>query len=51
MHEVDGLASDEICKVLDITPTNYWVILHRARLKLRECLEKNWFLQSDKGNE
>ena len=31
LREVDGLASEEICKLLEITPTNYWVILHRAR--------------------
>lgn len=34
--------SDEICKDLSITPSNLWVILHRARLKIRECLEKRW---------
>ena len=45
MRELDGLKSNEICKVLDITSTNYWVRLHRARLKLRECLESNWFQQ------
>lgn len=35
--------AEEICKELNISPSNYWVILHRARLQLRECLEKNWF--------
>lgn len=34
--------ADEICKELDITSSNYWVLLHRARVQLRECLEKNW---------
>jgi RNA polymerase sigma-70 factor (ECF subfamily) len=43
MREVDQMTSKEICKVLDITPSNYWVRLHRARLKLRECLQFNWF--------
>jgi RNA polymerase sigma-70 factor (TIGR02943 family) len=43
MRELDRMDGGEICKVLDITPTNYWVRLHRARLKLRECLERNWF--------
>jgi len=43
LREMDGLAGDEICKILDITPTNLWVILHRARHKLRACLEENWF--------
>lgn len=33
----------EICQELDITETNYWQILHRAKLKVRECLENKWF--------
>jgi len=41
--EVDGLEAEEICQEFDITASNLWVILHRARLKLRECLQKNWF--------
>jgi len=47
MKEVDQMTSKEICKVLGISPSNYWVRLHRARLKLRECLQFNWF--QDKG--
>ena len=43
MRELDQMDGKEICKVLDITPSNYWVRLHRARLKLRECLEQSWF--------
>ncbi len=43
MREIMELSSEEICKALDITPTNLWVMLHRARLSLRECLEVNWF--------
>jgi len=43
MREFDGLSSEEIRKVLDVTPSNLWVILHRARTKLRRCLEANWF--------
>ncbi|SEW36194.1 RNA polymerase sigma-70 factor, ECF subfamily [Chitinophaga arvensicola] len=35
--------SADICKDLAITPSNYWVIIHRAKLQLRACLEKNWF--------
>jgi len=34
---------DEICKELDISSSNYWQIIHRAKLQLRECVEKNWF--------
>ena len=43
MREVMELESDEICKELSITPTNLWVIMYRARMSLRECLEQNWF--------
>jgi RNA polymerase sigma-70 factor (TIGR02943 family) len=42
-REVDGLSSEEICELLSISVNNLWVILHRARLHLRNCLEKNWF--------
>ncbi len=37
-----------ICKVLQITTSNYWVIIHRCKLQLRSCLEKNWFLNNTK---
>lgn len=43
MRELDGLTGEEICKVLGVTATNLWVMLHRARAKLRRCLELNWF--------
>lgn len=43
MREWLELSSEEICKDLQLTPTNLYVQLHRARLRLRECLELNWF--------
>jgi len=43
MREVMELECDEICKELTITANNLWVILYRARMSLRECLERNWF--------
>jgi RNA polymerase sigma-70 factor (ECF subfamily) len=43
MREVMELDTDEICKELTITANNLWVILYRARMSLRECLERNWF--------
>ena len=43
MREFDGLSGEEICKILEVTPSNLWVMLHRARAKLRRCLEVNWF--------
>jgi RNA polymerase sigma-70 factor (ECF subfamily) len=43
MREVMELESDEICKELAITANNLWVILYRARMALRACLEQHWF--------
>ncbi len=43
MREWLELSSEEICKELALTPTNLYVQLHRARLRLRECLAQNWF--------
>ncbi len=43
MREWLELSSEEICKELQLTPTNLYVQLHRARLRLRECLEQRWF--------
>jgi len=42
-REVMGEDTETICKDEGITASNCWVILHRARLGLRSCLEKNWF--------
>ncbi|HKE56172.1 MAG TPA: sigma-70 family RNA polymerase sigma factor [Pyrinomonadaceae bacterium] len=46
LREVDGLKSEEICELLSISVNNLWVMLHRARLHLRNCLETNWFKHS-----
>jgi RNA polymerase sigma-70 factor (ECF subfamily) len=43
MKYLEELSADEICKVLNISSSNYWVLIHRAKLQLRDCLEKNWF--------
>jgi RNA polymerase sigma-70 factor (TIGR02943 family) len=42
LREVDGLDTEEICKILKITASNCWVMLYRARMHLRRCLERNW---------
>ena len=42
MKMVDEEDSDTICKELGITPSNLWVMLHRARLRMRNCLENKW---------
>ncbi len=43
MREWLEMDSGDICKELALTPTNLYVQLHRARLRLRECLDINWF--------
>ena len=43
LREVMELPTDEICQELKITATHLWVILYRARMLLRQCLEQNWF--------
>lgn len=43
LREVDGLGPDEIRSILAISENNLWIMLHRARLSLRLCLQKNWF--------
>lgn len=42
MKHLDDESTDTICSDLRITPSNFWVIIHRAKLSLRECLQKNW---------
>jgi RNA polymerase sigma-70 factor (ECF subfamily) len=49
MREVLELETDEICKELSITANNLWVILYRARMALRVCLEQNWFAGAARG--
>jgi RNA polymerase sigma-70 factor (ECF subfamily) len=43
LREHMGLETTDICKELSVTPTHVWVLLHRARMALRLCLETNWF--------
>jgi hypothetical protein len=43
LREIDGLTSTEICEILNVTPNNLWVLLHRGRNKLRHLLEVEWF--------
>jgi RNA polymerase sigma-70 factor (ECF subfamily) len=49
MREFMGMETEEICKALGISPTNCWVILYRARMTLRECLQKSWFGREEKS--
>lgn len=43
---LEEVPTKEICKELDIQPNYLWVMLHRARAQLKECLEHNWSTES-----
>lgn len=43
LRELVGLDADEVCREAGLSEANYWVTMHRARLRLRECLEIRWF--------
>lgn len=42
MKHMDDEKSDTICSALKVSASNFWVIIHRAKLNLRACLQKNW---------
>jgi len=43
LKTVKNYETEEISNELQLSASNIWVIIHRARLKLRECMENNWF--------
>jgi RNA polymerase sigma-70 factor (ECF subfamily) len=43
MKTLLGYETDAICNELSITPSNLWVIIHRARTAMADCMQKNWF--------
>jgi len=43
LREADRIETTELCDILGITPTNLGTLLHRARARLRRCLDKTWF--------
>lgn len=47
LREVDDIEGKEICAMLNISESNLWVMLHRARMALRRCMEMNWFGKKD----
>jgi RNA polymerase sigma-70 factor (ECF subfamily) len=55
LHEVfelkylDEALGDEVCRALGLSPANFWVMLHRARLRMWWCLSKNWFGEDPQG--
>ncbi|MCB0323738.1 MAG: sigma-70 family RNA polymerase sigma factor [Bdellovibrionales bacterium] len=40
---IDGMESEAICEALQVSPNNLWVMLYRSRMRLRKCLDTNWF--------
>lgn len=46
MKTLEDISTEDICKELGISESNLWVLMHRARLQLRECVENNWFKDS-----
>ncbi|HWB91306.1 MAG TPA: sigma-70 family RNA polymerase sigma factor [Puia sp.] len=42
MKHLDDMKAEAICRELKVTASNYWVILHRAKVNLRACIERRW---------
>ena len=48
LYEAESMGCRELCEELEISSTNVWTMLHRARLRLQACLTSNWFESSGK---
>lgn len=42
LKNMEDVETEAICKELNVTPSNYWIIMHRAKLQLRKCMEAGW---------
>lgn len=51
LSAMEQLDADQICRELEITPSNLWVRLHRARLALARCVGARWFERTEQTNE
>lgn len=50
LKEIDGMTSERVCKELEISTTNnLWVMLSRARMRMRTCLQLKWFDKAMEG--
>lgn len=49
-RELTALQSREICDLLEISENNLYVLLHRARLRIRDCVENGWFGNGDRDS-
>uniref|UniRef100_UPI0040491408 sigma-70 family RNA polymerase sigma factor n=1 Tax=Flavobacterium sp. TaxID=239 RepID=UPI0040491408 len=43
MKTIQGISTEDICNELGINPSNLWVMIHRSRTALMDCLNQNWF--------
>jgi len=43
MKTIDNFDTEAICNEFDISSSNLWVIIHRARTSMASCMETNWF--------
>ncbi len=50
LREMEGYSTKEICNALQVSSTNSWVMLYRARMFLRRCLELFWFKKAKEEN-
>lgn len=46
LREFEEMSTGDICQQLSITESNSWVMLYRARMQLRGCLEENWMSEA-----
>ena len=46
LREMDGLDSADVCEIMGLSPNNFWVMMHRARMSLRRCIEIHWFIKA-----
>ncbi len=49
LREISGMNTEDICKDMNISSTNSWVMLHRARLGLKQCFEIHWIGEEKVG--
>lgn len=46
LREMNDIDAVEVCEILGLTQSNFWVMMHRARMSLRRCIEINWFVKA-----
>jgi RNA polymerase sigma-70 factor (ECF subfamily) len=51
LRYLEDAAAEDLCQELGLTPSNLWVMLHRARLRMWRCLSRNWFGEEPEGVE